>query len=192
MPEPTRAPRIVLGVTGSIAAFRAADLASQLTKAGCIVDVVLTRGGERFITALTLSSLTRQPVVTEAADPLREGQPVHIWLADRADLVLVAPASANMIAAAAHGFAHDELTCTLLATPSETPVAFAPAMNGKMWRHPAVQENVASLKARGVEIIGPAEGLLACGYEGIGRLWPVDEIAARILERLPSKPDGAD
>lgn len=181
------APRVLLGVTGSIAAFRAADLASQLTKAGCVVDVILTRGGEKFITALTLGSLTRQPVVTENGDSLhslREGQPVHIWLADRADLVVVAPATANLIAAHSQGFAHDELTCALLATPDTTPVLMAPAMNGKMWQHPAVQANVATLKARGVDFIGPDEGLLACGYEGIGRLWPVEDIALAVLERL--------
>jgi len=180
MPE---APRIVLGVTGSIAAFRAADLASSLTKAGCIVDCLLTRGGERFITALTLGSLTRQPVVTGEGEELREGQPIHIWLADRADVVVVAPATANLLAAYANGFAHDELTCTLLATPPEVPVLIAPAMNGKMWQHPAVQENVAKLKGRGVEFIGPDEGLLACGYAGIGRLWPAVDIATRVLEK---------
>lgn len=184
-----QSPRVVLGVTGSIAAFRAADLASQLTKAGCVVDTILTRGGAKFITPLTLGSLTRQPVVVDEGDALREGQPVHIWLADRADLVIVAPATANLLAAYAQGFAHDELTCTLLATPPEVPVLLAPAMNGKMWLHPAVQENVAKLKARGGEFIGPDEGLLACGYEGIGRLWPVEEIALAVLEHLDVAED---
>jgi len=174
--------RIVLGVTGSIAAYRAADLASQLTRDGFAVDVVLTDEALRFITALTFSALTRREVYTRENDGMRDGQPAHISLADRADLVVIAPATAHLIAQLAHGLAPDLLTSLLLATPA--PVLIAPAMNGKMWHHSATQENVKLLCKRGVEFIGPEEGLLACGYEGLGRLWPVAEIAREISARL--------
>jgi phosphopantothenoylcysteine synthetase/decarboxylase len=107
-------------------------------------------------------------------------QPGHIELADNADLLLVAPATADIIAKLAHGFADDALTAIALAT--RAPLVIAPAMNGKMWLHPATVSNVQTLRERGASFIGPEEGLLACGYEGIGRLWPVDEIVARVLE----------
>jgi phosphopantothenoylcysteine decarboxylase len=173
---------MVLGVTGSIAAFRAADLASQLTKAGVEVDVILTHEALKFITPLTFASLTRRPVATPDSDDVKDGQPRHIALADQADLVLVAPATAHLIAQYAHGLAPDLLTCALLATPA--PVIIAPAMNGKMWKHPATQSNVALLQKRGVAFIGPDKGLLACGYEGIGRLWSVDKIYDQVLKKL--------
>ena len=174
--------RIVLGVTGSIAAYRAADLASSLTKDGFELDVVLTDEALRFITPLTFAALTRREVYSHANDGMRDGQPSHISLADRADLVVVAPATAHLLAQYAHGLAPDLLTSLLLATPA--PVLVAPAMNGKMWNHPATQDNVILLRKRAVEFIGPEEGLLACGYEGIGRLWPVEKIAQEISARL--------
>jgi phosphopantothenoylcysteine decarboxylase len=174
--------RIVLGVTGSIAAYRAADLASLLTKEGHELDVVLTDEALRFITALTFEALTRREVYTRENDGMRDGQPAHISLADRADLVLVAPATAHLIAQVAHGLAPDLLTSLLLATPA--PVVIAPAMNGQMWHHPATQANVELLRKRGVDFIGPEAGLLACGYEGLGRLWPVAEIAREISARF--------
>ena len=174
--------KIVLGVTGSIAAYRAAELASTLTKEGVEVDVVLTEEALRFITALTFQALTRRDVYTRENDGMRDGQPAHISLADRADLVVIAPATAHLIAQMAHGLAPDLLTSLLLATPA--PVILAPAMNGKMWHHPATHDNVILLEKRGVSFIGPEEGLLACGYEGLGRLWPVAEIAREIFLRL--------
>jgi phosphopantothenoylcysteine decarboxylase len=174
--------RIVLGITGSIAAYRAAELASTLTKEGIEVDVVLTEEALRFITALTFHALTKREVFTRDNDGMRDGQPAHISLADRADLVVVAPATAHLIAQYAHGLAPDLLTSLLLATPA--PVILAPAMNGKMWHHPATRDNVLLLDKRGVSFIGPEEGLLACGYEGLGRLWPVAEIAREIFARL--------
>jgi phosphopantothenoylcysteine synthetase/decarboxylase len=177
--------RIVLGVTGSIAAYRAADLASLLTKEGVEIDVILTDEAQRFITALTFAALTRREVFTRENDGMRDGQPAHISLADRADLVVIAPATAHLIAQLAHGLAPDLLTSVLLATPA--PVIIAPAMNGKMWHHAATQDNVNLLRKRGVEFIGPEAGLLACGYEGLGRLWPVAEIAREILARLSKK-----
>jgi phosphopantothenoylcysteine decarboxylase len=176
---------IVLGITASIAAYKGADLTSQLRKAGCDIHVVLTDGATKFITALTLQTLSRHPVTTDIFDEKADWHPGHIDLADRADLLLIAPASADIIAKLAHGFADESLTAIALAT--KAPVLLAPAMNGKMWLHPATQANVALLRNRGVEFIGPEEGTLACGYEGIGRLWPVEQITARALETLKDK-----
>ncbi len=183
---------VVLGVTGSIAAYKAADLASQLVKFDCEVHVVMTVEATRFITPLTLQTLSRQPVVTDLFDETIGWQPGHIELADRADLLLIAPATAQILAELAHGFANHALSAIALA--SRAPLLLAPAMNGKMWLHPATQENVASLRARGAQFIGPEEGLLACGYEGIGRLWPVAGIltAAQAALRLESDVTAAD
>ena len=178
----SKPPRIVLGVTASVAAFRAADLASTLTKEGVEVDVVLTDEALRFITALTFAALTRRNVYTRENDGMRDGQPAHISLADQADLIVVAPATAHLIAQLAHGLAPDLLTSLLLATPA--PVIIAPAMNGKMWHHPATQDNVNLLRKRDVTFIGPEAGSLACGYEGLGRLWPVADIAREIFSRF--------
>lgn len=177
--------RIVLGITGSIAAYKAADLASQLTKAGHQVTCVLTKGALEFVTPLTLTTLSRQPVITDLFAEKEGWQPGHIQLADEADLLLVAPATANVLAAMAHGFANDALTAIALAT--RAPLLVAPAMNGKMWLHPATQQNVETLKGWGAQFINPAEGLLACGYEGVGRLAPVDEIVAAVQARLAER-----
>lgn len=165
---------IVLGVTGSIAAYRAADLASQLTKLGHAVHVVMTAEARQFITPLTLQTLSRHPVISDLFDERIGWQPGHIDLADRADLLLIAPATAQILAELAHGFANQALTAIALAT--RAPILIAPAMNGKMWSHPATLENVERLRARGVEFIGPEAGVLACGYEGMGRLWPIEGI----------------
>jgi phosphopantothenoylcysteine synthetase/decarboxylase len=174
--------KIVLGVTGSIAAHKAADLASLLTKQKCDVHVVMTADAQRFITPLPFKTLTRHPVVTGLYDETQDWQPTHIPLADEADVLLIAPATAHVIAKLAHGLADDALTCIALALNPGAKILIAPAMNGKMWRHPATQANVKILKARGAEFIGPDQGMLACGYEGIGRLWPVEKIAARIMQ----------
>ena len=185
-------PHIVLGVTGSIAAHKAADLASQLTRRGCVVNVVLTRDAQQFITPLPFKTLSRRPVVTDLYDEEEGWKPVHITLADEADLLLVAPATAHTIARLALGLADDALTCIALALNPAARVLIAPAMNGKMWLHPATQQHVATLRARGAEFIGPEEGMLSCGYEGIGRLWPVEDIARRALELVtpPGPPGG--
>ena len=175
---------IVLGVTGSIAAYKAAELASQLAKQGCDVHVVMTADALRFITPLPFKTLSRHPVVTDLYDEQEGWKPTHIELADEADLLLLAPATANSIAKLALGLANDALSCIALALNPKAKTLIAPAMNGKMWLHPATQQNVATLKARGVEFIGPEEGLLSCGYEGLGRLWPVDKVAQRALELL--------
>jgi phosphopantothenoylcysteine decarboxylase len=171
---------IVLGISGSIAAYKAADLASQLVKLGHEVHVVMTRSAMEFITPLTLQTLTRQPVLVSLEDEKNSWKPGHIELADNADLFLVAPATANVLGNFANGLAPDPLASIYLALPRTAPVLIAPAMNGKMWLHPATQRNVVQLKQDGCDFIDPAEGDLACGYEGIGRLAPVEEILARI------------
>ncbi len=175
---------IVLGVTGSIAAHKAVDIASLLTKAGHNVHVVMTADAQRFITPLPFKTLSRHPVVTDLYDEEEGWKPAHITLADSADLLLVAPATANVIAKMANGIADDALTCIALAINPTAKVLVAPAMNGKMWQHPATQQNVATLKSRGVEFVGPDSGMLSCGYEGVGRLETVDEIVRRAGELL--------
>ena len=173
---------IILGVSGSIAAYKAADLTSRLTKAGCEVFVVMTAHATEFVTPLTFQTLSRNPVTTGIFDEKESWHPGHIALADRAALLLVAPATANVIAKLAQGIADDALTSIALA--SRAPLLIAPAMNGQMWTHPASAANVDLLKSRGAHFIGPEEGLLACGYEGIGRLWDVGGIADRALELI--------
>jgi len=175
---------IVLGVTGSIAAYKAAELASQLARQDCDVHVVMTADALRFITPLAFKTLSRNPVVTDLYDEDEGWKPTHIKLADEADLLLIAPATANTIARLAVGLANDALGCIALALQPKARVLISPAMNGKMWLHPATQQNVSTLKSRGVEFIGPEEGLLSCGYEGLGRLWPVDQVARRAMELL--------
>ena len=166
---------IVLGITGSIAAYKAADLVSQLTKDGHEVHCVMTQTATEFITPLTLQVLSRNPVLVSLEDEKQSWKPGHIDLADRADLLVVAPLSADTLGNFAHGLAPDPLSSIYLATQAR--VLLAPAMNGKMWKHPATQRNVAQLKTDGCHFLGPEEsGMLACGYEGAGRLVPVEEI----------------
>ncbi len=176
---------IILGVTGSIAAYKAAELASALKKLGHDVFCVMTRDAAHFITPLTLQTLSQHPVTTELFEA-GEGdwRPSHLQLADTADLLLISPATANVIAKLAHGIADDALSTIALALRPEAKVLIAPAMNGKMWLHPATKDNVKLLEKRGVAFIGPEKGLLACGYEGIGRLWNVDLIVDRVEQLL--------
>jgi phosphopantothenoylcysteine synthetase/decarboxylase len=179
-----RAKTVILGVTGSIAACKAADLASLLAKAGCQVHVVMTADALRFVTTLPFKTLSRNPVITDLYDEAESWKPSHIQLADEADLLLIAPATANTLAKLACGLANDALSCIALALNTDAKVLIAPAMNGKMWLHPATQANVAILKQRGAQFIGPERGLLSCGYEGVGRLWPVDNIAKKAAALL--------
>lgn len=179
-----RSAHLVLGVTGSIAAHKAIDLASQLTRLGHRVSVVLTAEALKFVTPLPFKTLSRRPVVTDLYDEEEGWKPAHITLADEADLLVVAPATANTIAKLALGIADDALSCIALALQPTAKVLIAPAMNGKMWLHPATQANVSLLKQRGAEFIGPAEGLLSCGYEGAGRLLEVDAIVARVNDLI--------
>ena len=173
---------IVLGVSGSIAAYKAADLTSQLVKKGAEVFVVMTREATEFVAPLTFQTLSRNPV---GVDLWKEGegwQPGHIEVADRSDLLLVAPATANIIACFALGLAPDLLTSIYLATRSR--VMIAPAMNGKMLEHPATRENLKTLRERGNLIIDPDEGELACGYEGKGKLSGIDVIVSAACQSL--------
>jgi phosphopantothenoylcysteine synthetase/decarboxylase len=176
---------IILGITGSIAAFKSADMASQLKKLGHDVFCVMTKDATQFITPLTLSTLSQHPVTLNLFEEGEgEWRPSHLVLADTADLLVISPATANVIAKLAHGIADDALTTIALALRPEAKALVAPAMNGKMWLHPATQANVKILRARGVKFIGPDKGLLACGYEGIGRLWDVDGIVDKIQKLL--------
>lgn len=172
---------IIIGVTGSIAAYKAADLVSQLRQRGHTIHVVMTPNAKNFITPLTLQTLSRNPVLhdlSEEGSPSETSwHPGHIELADIADLLLIAPASASAIARLSYGFADDALCAVVLAT--RAPVLIAPAMNGKMWEHHATCENVQRLKSRGITFVGPASGLLACGYEGTGRLIDTAEIISQ-------------
>ena len=160
------------------------SIASLLTKAGHNVHVVMTSDAQKFVTPLPFKTLSRHPVVTDLYDEEEGWKPTHITLADTADLLLVAPATANVLAKMAHGLADDALTCIALALNPQAKLLLAPAMNGKMWHHPATQQNVAMLGARGAKFVGPDEGLLSCGYEGVGRLEAVDAIVKRALEML--------
>ena len=183
-----RNPRILLGVTGSIAAFRAADLASAMVQEGWEVHAILTADGARFITPLTLAALTHRPVHTSLWEEGDGGRMTHLDLAGAADVIVVAPASADCLARAAHGMAGDVLGAVLLAT--RAPILFVPAMNSHMWQHPATQANVEILKSRGAGWVGPAEGRLACGVEGPGRMATVKEIVEGIraaIEKTKSR-----
>ncbi|MBC8324267.1 MAG: phosphopantothenoylcysteine decarboxylase [Verrucomicrobia subdivision 3 bacterium] len=173
---------IALGVTGSIAAHKAVDVCSSLAKGGADVHVVMTRDAQEFVTPLPFKTLSRNPVITSLYDEEEGWQPAHIRLADEADLLIIAPATANCLAKLAHGQADDALGCIALALNPDAKLMIAPAMNGKMWSHPATQANVALLRDRGAQFIGPAEGELACGYEGLGRLESAELIVGAALQ----------
>ncbi|AUO08229.1 phosphopantothenoylcysteine decarboxylase [Paenibacillus jamilae] len=169
---------IILGITGGIAAYKGAALCSKLTQKGADVHVIMTASAKEFITELTLQSLSRNPVYSDTFDEREPSIVSHIHLADAADLVLVAPATANIIGKMAHGLADDMLSTTLLATTA--PIMVAPAMNVHMYTHPAVMQNMETLVSRGVKMIEPGEGLLACGYVGKGRLEEPETIVQTI------------
>lgn len=173
---------ILLAVTGSISAYKAADITSQLTKLGHQVKVLMTPAATAFITPLTLQVLSKQAVLVEVMTEEDPKQIQHIDLGKEADLFLVAPASANTIAKLAHGFADNIVTSTALALPSEVKKFLAPAMNTKMLDHPATQNNLETLKSYGYQIISPREALLACGDQGAGALATVDTIVQTIKE----------
>lgn len=170
--------RIVLGVTGGIAAYKVVELASRLVKAGAVVHVIMTEAATRFVTPLTFQAITHNPVLTDMFQP-PETMPIpHITLANQADILVIAPATANTIAKLAHGLADNLLTAVALATPA--PIILAPAMDEGMYENPATGENLEILKKRGVEIVGPAWGRLASGKEGWGRMVEVDELMGSI------------
>ena len=165
---------VVVGVTGSIAAYKACELVRLLVKRGDEVHVVMTEHARAFVTPLTFQTLSRNPVECNLFEDPQDWKPEHISLAAAADLVVVAPATANILAKMAHGIADDLLSSTLLAT--KAPVVVAPAMNDGMWTNPATQANVAALVARGVRVVQPGTGELACGTSGTGRMAEPSEI----------------
>lgn len=174
--------RIVLGVCGSIASYKAADVASKLTQAGALVDVILTDAAQRFVTPLTFRALTRRPVYTDMYDPQSPLAEEHVELARAADALVIAPASATTIARLAMGLADDMLALTALATTA--PIVIAPAMDGQMWEHPATRANIATLRGRGALIAGPEEGRLASGRTGAGRLIETSQLLGAINQAL--------
>lgn len=171
---------LLVGVAGGIAAFKTAALVSRLVQAGAGVSVVMTGHATRFVGPLTFQALTGRPVHTDLFASAAVYEPDHIALADRADLAVVAPATANLLAKLAHGLADDLLSTVLLAVAA--PVLLAPAMNPRMWTHPAVRANVETLRSRGVRMVGPNEGRLACGAVGPGRMAEPEEILAAVIE----------
>ena len=178
MPNPVDNKHIALGVTGSIACYKAVDLASKLTQGGALVDVIMTEGATNFLTPLTFRAITHRQVVADIFDPQSELSMDHVAIAERADVVIVAPATASAIAKIAWGMADDALTATILAT--RAPVVLAPAMDAHMYENPATQENIDKLKSRAVVIAGPAEGRLASGLTGRGRLLETWELLGHI------------
>jgi phosphopantothenoylcysteine decarboxylase/phosphopantothenate--cysteine ligase len=177
--------KIVLGVTGGIAAYKAAELVRELVKAGAEVHVVMTRNAQAFITPLTFQTLSGNPVTTELFNLISESEIGHIALADRAEVLVIAPATANIIGKIAAGIADDMLTTIVMAT--QAPVLIAPAMNVHMWENPICQENIQRLRSRGVHFIDPEAGELACGYEGKGRLAEIPAIVEEIRLLLSPK-----
>lgn len=171
---PKNGKTIIVGVTGSIAAYKACEIVNTLNKEGYSVRVILTKEGAEFVTPLTLSTLSKNKVYTDMFEVPEVWDPVHTSLADSASLVLIAPATANIIGKLAGGVCDDLLSCVVYAT--DAPVLIAPAMNEKMYKHKIVQDNIAKLKKTGYSFVGPVEGRLACGHEAIGHIAGVDEI----------------
>lgn len=176
---------IILGITASIAAYKAADIVSLLVKRGHDVHCICTEKALAFVTPLTLMTISRNPVLSSFEDETRDWMPPHIALADKAELFVVAPATADIMAQMACGLAPNLLTSAYLA--NRAPVLIFPAMNCRMWDHPATQANAATLAARpGHRIVGPAEnGILACGAEGKGKLLPVETVVEQIEAAIP-------
>ena len=187
MTRPFDGKLVLLGVSGSIAAYKAVDLASKLTQAGAAVDVLMTRAAQEFVTPLTFRSITHRPVLTNLFDVDSPEAIEHVMLAKRADIMVVAPATANMIAKLAWGFADDPITVTWLA--SGAPKVVAPAMDGEMWDKQQTFDNVEAVRSQGAMLAGPAKGRLASGLEGTGRMAEVPEIMARLAIMLGRNGD---
>lgn len=176
---------ILLGVTGSIAAFKAADLTGRLVAGGADVQVIMTESAQRFVAPLTFETLSRRSVITSMWARTPQPEPIHVSLADWTDLLVVAPASASFLGKLAHGISDDILSC--MAITVTRPPLIAPAMNDRMYLHPAVQANVKLLTERGCRFIGPVEGRLASGKMAVGRLAEVEDILKAIQEALKGK-----
>ena len=187
MSGPLAGKHIILGVTGSIACYKAVDLASKLTQAGALVDAILSHGATQFVTPLTFRSITHREVVTDTFDPRSELTVEHVMLAHRADVVVIAPATVHCIAKLALGLADDALTTAVVA--SAAPLVVAPAMDGNMFAHPATQENLQKLRDRGTVIAGPGAGYLASGLSGMGRLLETPELLGYISATLGKQGD---
>lgn len=179
---------ILLGVTGSVAAYKAADLTVRLKTAGAAVRVIMTESAQRFVSPLTFESLAHEPVLTGMWDRRHSTEPVHVSLAEWADLLVAAPATANFIGKLAAGIADDLLSCIALAV--KRPPLIAPAMNDAMYRHEAVQQNIKCLTRRGCVFVGPARGRLASGASGLGRLASLDDLFAAVKHALAAKRKG--
>jgi phosphopantothenoylcysteine decarboxylase/phosphopantothenate--cysteine ligase len=173
---------IVLGVSGSIAAYKAAELVRLIKKSGNDVSVIMTNAAAEFVTPLTFKTLSQNDVVLGMFDDSPVWDPAHIKMSDRADVIVVAPCTANVLAKIAHGIADDMLSATILA--AKVPVVIAPAMNDRMWENAATQANVEILKQRGITVMDTGEGDLACGYRGSGRMPEPAEIMAEINKIL--------
>ena len=187
MKEMLKGKAVIIGVTGSIAAYKAADLASRLVKLHAEVHVIMTHNATNFIHPITFETLTSQKCLTDTFDRNFQYEVEHVELAKKADLAIVAPASANILAKMAHGIADDMLSTTLLACTC--PVLVSPAMNTRMYEHPATQENLRILSSRGVKIIEPASGRLACGDEGKGKLPDPADLVQQILLEIACEKD---
>lgn len=179
------ADQILLGVTGSIAACKSVEVLRLMQGKGWEVSVVMTRAATEFVGELTLRTLSRRPVAVDMFARREEWCPQHVSLADRADLFVIAPCTANVMAKLAHGLADDMLCCTALAC--RAPLLLAPAMNEKMWDHPATRQNVETLRARGVRFVDVGSGDLACGYQGRGRMAAPDVIVRAAEESLAER-----
>ncbi len=176
--------KVVVGVTAGIAAYKSCELVRLLVTEGAQVKVVMTQGATRFVTPLTFQALSNHPVGTDIFDLTQESEMGHIQLADEADLIVIAPATADFIAKAAHGLCDDLLSTLLLVT--RAPLLMAPAMNVNMYQNAVTQENIQKLKNRGVHFIGPESGDLACGWNGLGRLSDPQKIVEQIKLVIPA------
>ena len=179
--------KILLGVGGGIAAYKACELVRRLSEQGADVHVILTKAAQKFVTALSFQSLSQNPVHSDLFDLTEESEMSHIKLADEADLMLIAPATADLLAKLAHGHADDLLTTAVLVT--RAPLFFAPSMNVNMWEKAIVQQNIQTLQSRGYHMVEPAEGYLACGWEGKGRLAEVETIVEALKNFQISNSD---
>lgn len=178
----SKAKEVILGVTGSIAAYKACEIINRLRKRKANITAVMTKEAQEFITPLTLQSLSANKVICQLFSLADNVSPTHISLAGRADLVLIAPASANIIAKLAAGIADDTLSCLCLST--HAPIVVCPAMNEKMFKHKITQDNIARLKRIGYRFIGPRKGHLICGGQGLGHLADVEEIVREVVKIL--------
>ncbi len=182
---------VLLGVSGGVAAYKAADLASKLTQAGAAVNVVMTEAAQKFITPLTFQAVTRRRVFTSLWEATECFDSAHLSLTESADIMVVAPATANILAKMAHGLADDLLSALALSASGACPILAAPAMNTRMWQAPATQANIETLASRGVQLVGPVEGALACGTTGLGRMCEPAEILQAACDVLASQPPRA-